>query len=111
MKCWNLSIRKKAAELFEQGYGYKAVSSQLGVNRETIRDWSYTWRALGSDALCKSSNIKESYSPETKLAVVKDRADGVSVVEVMHRYGVPNRTRIKEWCALYRKKGEAAFGH
>ena len=41
------SKRLEAAKLFAQGYGYKAVSTELGINRETVRDWSYTWRALG----------------------------------------------------------------
>lgn len=108
---WSKETRKRAAELFEQGYGYKAVSTELGINRETVRDWSYTWRALGSEALCKSSEKKESYSAEIKMAVVKDRENGVAVVEVMQRYGIPNRTRIKEWCAAYRRNGLKAFLH
>ena len=33
-----LSLRRKAAELFESGLGYKAVSTELGINRETVRD-------------------------------------------------------------------------
>lgn len=36
---WSRSLRQKAADLFEKGLGYKAVSSELGVNRETVRDW------------------------------------------------------------------------
>ena len=106
---WSKETRRKAADLFEQGYGYKAVSTELGVNRETMRDWSYTWRALGSDALCGVDASKESYSPDIKLAAVKDREQGVSVVEVMQRYGILNRNRIKGWCALYREKGVSAF--
>lgn len=106
---WSKETRKRAAELFEQGYGYKAVSTELGVNRETIRDWSYTWRALGSEALCGLDPERKTYSPELKLAAVHDREKGVSVVEVMHRYGIGNRNRIKDWCAQYREKGAQAF--
>lgn len=106
---WSKETRERAAELFEQGYGYKAVSSQLGVNQETVRDWSYTWRALGKEQLCKCTGKREYYPPEIKLAVALDRAQGVAVIDVMQRYKIPNRTRIKEWCSLYRKEGEAAF--
>lgn len=106
---WSKETRQKAAELFERGYGYKAVSSQLGVNRETMRDWSYTWRALGSEALCGGDSNHEHYSSEIKLAAVLDREQGVSMVEVMRRYGILNRNRIKGWCALYREKGKEAF--
>ena len=91
---WGLSLRRKAAELFESGLGYKAVSTELGIYRETVRDWSYTWRALGT---------------ELKLAGVADRLNGDSVIDVMERYQIPNRHRIKEWCAQYQKKGPLAF--
>lgn len=105
---WSREIKRRAAKLFEQGYGYKAVSTQLGVNRETTRDWSYTWRALGSEVLCGFDEPK-SYSSEVKLAAVKDREKGIPVIEVMQRYGIRNRNRIKGWCALYRQKGSKAF--
>ena len=105
---WSMETRKRAAKLFEEGYGYKAVSTQLGMNRETARDWSYTWRALGSDALCRLEEPRV-YTPETKMAVVRDRERGVPVIDVMQRYGVLNRSRIKDWCSLYRKKGMRAF--
>lgn len=77
---WSREIKRRAAKLFEQGYGYKAVSTQLGVNRETTRDWSYTWRALGSEVLCGLDEPK-SYSSEVKLAAVKDREKGIPVIE------------------------------
>ena len=109
MNRWNISLRYKAAKLFEQGLGYKAVSSYLGISRETVRDWSYTWRALGSKGLCTSKNSRPVYSSELKLAVVHDRLNGDSVVEVMKRYRIPNRQRVKEWCALYQKGGSDVF--
>lgn len=106
---WSKEMRRRAADLFEQGYGYKAVSTELGVNRETVRDWSYTWRALGSDVLCSEGDHKH-YAPEVKLAAVQDRERGVSMVDVMKRYGIHNRNRIKGWCAIYRNRGAAALG-
>lgn len=54
---WGLSLRRKAAELFESGLGYKAVSTELGINRETVRDWSYTWRALGTEGFVQQKTI------------------------------------------------------
>ena len=87
---WSEGLRQKAAELFEKGLGYKAVSSELGVNRETVRDWSYTWRALGTDEFLKS-HIGEriEYAPEIKVAVAQDRIAGMGVVEVMAKYHIP----------------------
>jgi len=106
---WGLSLRRKAAELFESGLGYKAVSTELGINRETVRDWSYTWRALGTEGFCAAKDHHPNYPPELKLAVVADRLNGDSVIDIMERYQIPNRHRIKEWCAQYQKKGPLAF--
>ena len=41
--------RRNAALLFEQGWDYKAVSTELGINRQTVRDWMYAWKALGTE--------------------------------------------------------------
>ena len=42
-------LRLKALDLFERGFSYKAVARQLQLNPETVREWVYLWRALGSD--------------------------------------------------------------
>lgn len=107
---WSRSLRIKAAELFESGYGYKAVSTELGVNRETVRDWYIAWRALGTDAFTAEHDSKQPvYSPELKLAAVHDRLEGMDVVDVMTKYQIPNRHRVKEWVRIYKNKGEEAF--
>jgi len=69
------SKRLEAAKLFAQGYGYKAVSTELGINRETVRD----------------------------------RQNGLGVVEVMEKYQIQNRNRLKDWCKAYKEHGENAF--
>ncbi len=33
------TTRRRAAALFEEGVGYKAVASLLGIPRETVRKW------------------------------------------------------------------------
>ena len=107
---WGKSVREQAARLFEQGLGYKAVSSRLGLNREIAREWSYAYRALGTEGLL-SVGKRTTYPPEVKLAAARDRVDGdVPVVEVMARYGVHNRRQIKEWSGRYAEDGAAAFG-
>lgn len=98
--------RAKAAELFNQGYGYKAVSSELGINRETVREWACTWRALGEEGLLKSPHSHKHYDKETKQAAINDRLNGVSVIAVMERYGINNRNCIKRWMQEYRDKHE-----
>ena len=107
---WSIEKRNEAADLFEQGYGYKYVASRLGISREAVREWSYAYRALGREGL-NTKGKQRFYTPETKLAVAKERTEGgASMVEVMKRYGVGNRRQVKEWCNLYEKQGTSAFG-
>ncbi len=107
---WSISLRQRAAELFEKGMGYKAVSSELGINRETVRDWSFTWRALGTEEfLASHAGERITYPPEIKIAVARDRINGMGVVEVMAKYHILNRHRVKEWVRMYLKEGEEAF--
>lgn len=98
--------RRAAADLFEEGKGYKAVSTALGINRETVRDWSYIWRAFGSESFChvRGDGERAVYPPEVKRAAVKDRMEGKSMVEVMAKYGIRSRHQIKEWCRIAAKK-------
>lgn len=103
--------RKRAAEMFERGLGYKAVSTQLSINRDTVRDWYAIWRALGTEDFLKCYRSgRRSYPSELKLAVVHEHLSGKPTVEVMARYGIPSRHRVKEWTRLYKQKGAAAFG-
>lgn len=103
--------RLKALKLFELGYGYKAVSTKLNVNVETVREWAYEGRALGSDLYKHPEKRPHSYSTEIKLAAVQDRKNGVPVVEVMKRYKIANRHCIREWCSQYALYGPEAFTH
>ena len=50
-----------------------------------------------------------AYSPEIKLAAVRDRQNGVGVVEVMKKYQIPNRNRLKDWCRAYKLYGKKHF--
>lgn len=103
--------RKRAAKMFERGLGYKAASTQLGINRETVRDWYAIWRALGTEGfLERCRGGRQKYSPELKLLAAREHLSGKSTVEVMARYGISSRHRVKEWTRLYKQKGAAAFG-
>ena len=53
---------------------------------------------------------RNRYSPEVKLAAIKDRLNGVPMIDIMRRYQIASRNRIKSWCAQYAKQGPSAFG-
>ncbi|MFD0702639.1 helix-turn-helix domain-containing protein [Slackia equolifaciens] len=101
--------RRNAALLFEQGWGYKAVSTGLGINRQAVRDWMYAWKAIGTEQCCICSSRHIAYSSEVKLAAVRDRLNGIATVDVMERYGITNRNIVKRWMREFRARGEAAF--
>ena len=107
---WGPKVRERAADLFEQGLGYKAVATELGLSREVTREWSYAWRAMGRDGL-RTMGCRRSYSPEVKLAAARARIEeGAGMVETMERFQVVNRRQVATWCHLYEKEGAAAFG-
>lgn len=101
--------RRNAALLFEQGWGYKAVSTGLGINRQAVRDWMYAWKALGTEQFCICSSRHIAYPNVVKLAAVRDRLNGIATVDVMERYGITNRNIAKRWMREFRARGEAAF--
>ncbi len=107
---WDFEVRERAADLFGQGLGYKAVATKLGMSREAIREWSYAWRAMGREGLLDMGH-RRSYAPEVKLAAARARVDGgESVVDTMARFRIANRRQVNSWCRLYEEKGAAAFG-
>lgn len=105
------AARAQAADLFEAGVGFKAVAARLGVPRDTVREWACKYRSLGREELCAPRRIRRSYAPELKLAAARAHVEeGLSAAEVMERFGVANRRQIKDWSALYKRDGAAAFG-
>lgn len=105
------AARAQAADLFEAGVGFKAVAARLGVPHDTVREWACKYRSLGREELCAPRRIRRSYAPELKLAAARAHVEeGLSAAEVMERFGVANRRQIKDWSALYKRDGVAAFG-
>ncbi len=108
---WSTVIRGRAADLFEQGKGFKAAAVELGISCETTREWMLVWKAHGREGLCAPRPRRTHYAPEVKLAAARAHVDeGMPVVDVMRKYGVFNRRKVKEWSNLYIDQGPAAFG-
>ena len=41
------TLRQQAVALSQQGKGYKAIASALGLSRDTVRNWIASYRATG----------------------------------------------------------------
>ena len=100
-------IRLEAVALFEQGFACKAVGRKLGISVKLMRNWMYTYRALGKEALLVAEH--KTYSFETKLAAVRDFLGGLSKPEIMAKYEIASENPLKMWIRLYREGGEEAL--
>lgn len=102
--------RRRAAELFGEGLGYKAVAGLLRISRSTVRKWLYTYRSVGVEGLMVMGSRHSAYSFETKVAAARAVADeGASVAEAMSRFGVVSTTAMRRWVKAYREGGEEAL--
>ena len=104
------TTRRRAAALFEEGMGYKAVASLLGIPRETVRKWLDVCRSAGIEVLAMMGKKHTTYSYETKLAAVKAVVDGgMTKPEAMARFGIASPSSFKKWLKAYREGGPEAL--
>ena len=104
------TTRRRAAALFEEGVGYKAVASLLGIPRETVRKWLDVYRSAGIEVLAMMGKKRTTYSYETKLAAVKAVVDeGMTKPEAMARFGIASPSSFKKWLKAYREEGPEAL--
>lgn len=102
------SVRRDAAELFDLGYGFESVASELGLSRRTVAKWLYTYRAMGKEALFVTTHKK--YSHELKVAAARDVVDnGAGKSSVMAKYGIASVSPLERWCRKYREGGSEAL--
>lgn len=91
--------RKKAEAYFQEGYGYKATSTLLGISMYTVRDWLREYKSGIFTPSYKENAIRNSKkTEEIRSGVIADRALGLSYQELMKKYGA-SRTNIRVWCA------------
>lgn len=103
-------VRRQAVAILEAGAGHRSLASQLGIPEATARQWTRAFAVGGAGAVLNAGSSHHAYSLETKLAVVKDRIDsGLSVRDVMVKYGVPSESSVKAWCRRFRAEGEAGL--
>lgn len=97
-------LRRQAVNLFLQGYSYKAVASSLNLSKHLIRNWLYTYRALGKEALFVTEH--KSYTQQEKLEVVNAVLSGnLTKPEAMIAFGIKSKTQINTWCRLFKEGG------
>lgn len=108
MRKHGIDVRAKAVICFEHGLGYKATASLLGLKRQAVRKWLYTYRAFGKEALFVTKQKKYSHAEkvEAALAVIDGK---MTKPEAMVAFGIRSKTQIDTWCKLYREGGADAL--
>lgn len=107
---YDVGVRRRAVRMFRDGAGYRAVATKLGIPKMTARTWSRIYDGGGTAAVMNVNRKHHVYSHELKLAAVKDHFEkGMTLREVMKRYGIQSESTIKWWCREYRAGGAEAL--
>ncbi|MFR4401431.1 MAG: helix-turn-helix domain-containing protein [Peptococcus niger] len=91
--------RSLALKLFEQGFGYKFVSSHFGIPRNTVQQWYYKYRAIDPGGVLMMGGKQKKYSYDLKLEAAKAVVErGMSYSESLRE--LPNRSKVAIVSAL-----------
>lgn len=97
--------RAAAVALFEAGWGYRSVTTELGVSGSAIENLYDRWRVRGRRALVTKPD-KRSFSFEFKLGVVQRFLAGATKVELAREFDLSSPKLIETWARKYRNEGE-----
>ncbi|POH73160.1 helix-turn-helix domain-containing protein [Arthrobacter glacialis] len=98
--------RLAAVDLFEEGFGYRAVSPRLGVSMSAICKLESRFKIWGRAALDKKPT-KQVHSFEFKLAVVRQYLDGeVTRQDLARMHQLSSLDLLRAWIRAYRDYGE-----
>ncbi|WP_261429607.1 helix-turn-helix domain-containing protein [Xiamenia xianingshaonis] len=93
---YDIAVRRRAIELYEEGWGRDTISRLVGAPEGTVRKWLDTYRSVGMGALAAMGAKKTTYSFETKVAAVKAVADeGMTVPRPWPGSGSPRPALCK----------------
>ena len=70
------AVRKRAIDLYLEGYGYKAVARELGLSRDVVRNWIAVYKKTGrKEALrhTQSEPVEAGKELEKRLARQRER--------------------------------------
>ena len=106
---YDLKIRRRAVELFDEGLGVKSVGKLLGIPWGTVRQWRRTYEAVGIEVLLAETRYTR-YDYETKVAAARAVVDdGRTKAETMDAFGIASISPLEKWCRLYRQGGAEAL--
>ena len=101
-------LKLKALELFRSGYGYKKVSSQLGIKLYTARAWGRRFHKGDEEwAIPRTGKQRKKYDREIrKLAFEAYDRGAMSLTEICSMYSIPRKDTLVKWIREEKRKRE-----
>ncbi|MEG0363522.1 MAG: helix-turn-helix domain-containing protein, partial [Aurantimicrobium sp.] len=98
----SFETRIEVARLFDAGFGFHAVATQLGLKRESVRNWhdQYMQGRLLDSAVMGN----KKYSPQLKIAAVEKFLAGTPKQDVLVEFEISTRAVFDKWVVLYRSE-------
>lgn len=97
-----------AIELFDQGLGYAAASTRLGVHKPTLKLLHDRWLVRGTISVM-NPHQRRRIPAETKIATAKRYLAGEPKVALAQELGLSSSRPVVDWAKEYRDNGDAAF--
>ena len=99
-------VYTRVGEMVDEGCGYVTIALELGLPRYTVRTWVDKHRRLVG---LGTVTAYQTYSPELKLAAVRQFLSGATKAEVLDEFRIRNKSQLERWITIYREDGEDAF--
>lgn len=100
--------REQLVELFEQGMGYTAAASSLGVSKYAARMLYRRFTLHGRLCLVEKPT-KQQYSFDFKREVVQRHLAGETAMDLAREFGLSSEQLVRGWSRKWRKGGDEAL--
>ena len=100
--------REQLVELFEQGMGYTAAATALGVSKYAARMLCRRFKLHGRLCLVEKP-IKQQYSFDIKKEVVQRHFAGETAMDLAREFGLSSEQLVNGWSWKWRKGGDDAL--
>ena len=97
--------REQLVELFEQGMGYTAAATALGVSKYAARMLCRRFKLHGRLCLVEKP-IKQQYSFDIKKEVVQRHLAGETAMDLAREFGLSSEQLVNGWSWKWRKGGD-----
>ena len=81
------------------------IARRLGINKESVRKWIMKYKAMGTDAFCRTGH--KSYSKELKEQAVSSYLAGEgSMMDICQKYKIHATRPLENWIKKYNSHEE-----